>query len=53
MKQKEVEQLEDDLWDKDPDPAMLNILRENYNHPLTIDQVCFDIFYFQIFNFKF
>jgi hypothetical protein len=40
LKQKEVDQLEDIFWDKDADEAMLNILRENYNHPLTIDQVC-------------
>jgi hypothetical protein len=39
MKAKEVEQLEDIYWDKEPDTNMLKILRANYNHPLTIDQV--------------
>ena len=39
LKQKEVEQLEDIYQDKEPDSSMLNILRANYNHPLTQDQV--------------
>ncbi len=39
MKAKEVEQLEEIYWDKEPDTGMLKILRANYNHPLTNDQV--------------